>query len=106
MIEVSGLQSAPLARQLAGGGRDAIRPEAVDDLAIPGPPQSLAQREGVLHEEAIIQLVEIPFVEQELVQPAVLHRQSRRKVRLDRITHIRGHDSEAAGDQWQELNDA
>src|SRR5438874_5765470 len=62
MVDVSGLQPARLTGQFAGRRGDAVRPEPVDDHAVAGLPQPVAEREGALDEEPVVELVEVPFV--------------------------------------------
>src|SRR5438067_46170 len=85
VIDVAGLQPARLARELAGGGGDAVRAEAVDDHAVAALPQPVAQGEGGAHEQAVIKLVEIPFVEQKQVDRAEPRGQPARDAGFERI---------------------
>ena len=51
--------------------RHAVRPEAVDQPAVAGLPQEAAEPFGRTDEHPVIELVEVPLVEQELVEAMV-----------------------------------
>src|SRR3546814_14998263 len=67
-VEITGLQPAGIfaANDHKRGG--AIRPEAIDRSFVAPLPEEAAQGEGRLYEQHIGKLVEIPFIEQEVVE--------------------------------------
>src|SRR5262249_30658523 len=64
MVDVAGLQPTGLARQFPRGRGDPVRPEPIDNRSVACLPQAVAKREGGAHEEPVVELVEVPFVEQ------------------------------------------
>src|SRR5262249_2706943 len=93
VIDVAGLQPAGLARQLAGGGGDPVGPEPIDDHAVTALPEAVAQGKGRAHEQPVVELVEVPFVEQEQVDRAEPRRQPDRNAGLQRIEEIGERDA-------------
>src|SRR5207248_1012287 len=75
VVDIAGLQPACFPRQFAGRSRDAVGPEPVDDRRIAGLPQPLAERESGAHEEPVIELVEVPFVEEKQIDGPEPHGQ-------------------------------
>ena len=65
VIEVAGLQTHDAAGHVAHRRGHAIGPEAVDDEAVALLPQEAAEPHGRTHEDEVIELVEVPLVEQE-----------------------------------------
>src|SRR5579864_32433 len=65
VIEVSGLKPAREHRQASRRRGKPVGPEPIDDRAIALLPQAVAQRHGGAHEERVVELVEIPLVEEE-----------------------------------------
>ena len=67
VIDVAGLQlhDAPRDAEHAGGG---AVDQPVDDLDVADLPQDAAEPEGRAHEDAVVELVEVPLVEQEQVE--------------------------------------
>src|SRR6516162_4514513 len=65
VIEIPGLQSARLACQVACYCRDPVRAEPINDRPVAGLPQPVAERQSGPHKHPIIELVEIPSVQQE-----------------------------------------
>src|SRR3546814_13077189 len=67
-VEITGLHPAGIfaANDHKRGG--AIRPEAIDRSFVAPLPEEAAQGEGRLYEQHIVKLVEIPFIEQEVVE--------------------------------------
>src|SRR5580692_9455700 len=61
MIEIPGLQAAGLSRQVAGDCGDTVWAETVDDRAVAGPPQAIAEQKSGPHKQPVIQIVEVPF---------------------------------------------
>src|SRR5215468_9986147 len=72
VIHVAGLQAYGVARDEQYHCREAIGPKTVDQPAIAAPPQQPAEPQGRPHDEEIIDLVEVPLVEQEAVEHHVL----------------------------------
>ena len=99
MIDVARLQPAGLARQFPGRRGDTVGPEPVDNGAVAGLPQAFAKREGGAHEEPIIKLVEVPFVEEELVERTEAGREPRWDLGDQRIADVGDRDAEQSGDQ-------
>src|SRR3546814_12121608 len=67
-VEITGLHPAGIfaANDHKRGG--AIRPEAIDRSFVAPLPEEAAQGEGRLYEQPIVKLVEIQFIEQEVVE--------------------------------------
>src|ERR1700756_1920990 len=72
VIEVAGLDLDDVAGDVEHPRRHAIGAEAVDDGAIALFPELIADPFRRPHEDQLVQLVEVPFVEQELVQHRLL----------------------------------
>src|SRR5579872_820052 len=68
VIDIARLEAPGAARQHAGHARNSVGPEPVDDGAVAALPQAISDPLGRPHEEEVVQLVEIPFVEQEHVK--------------------------------------
>src|SRR6516165_12800200 len=68
MIEVSGLQSYNIAGDIQHARRDPVRTKPIDQPAVAALPQQSADPKGGSHEYPVVNLVEIPFVEEKLVQ--------------------------------------
>src|SRR3546814_10951682 len=64
----------------------AIGTETVDGAFIPALPEEEPDRAGGLHEEDVVELVEIPFVEQELVKQLELRQDRKRVVEGKRVS--------------------
>src|SRR5262245_60896153 len=75
VVEVAGLQPHGIAGDVEDARRDAVRPEAVDQPAVAAAPQQAAEPDGGTHEEEVVELVEVPLVEQEAVEDAVIARE-------------------------------
>jgi hypothetical protein len=71
MIKIPGLQPHDIASHVEDARRDAVRSEAVDEPAVAPFPQQPPEPDGRLDKERVIDLVEIPFVEQEFVKRLV-----------------------------------
>ncbi len=65
---IAGLQLDHPAGHVDDAGGDAVRPEAIDDGAVAAFPEQAAEPEGRADEDEVVELVEIPFVEQEAVE--------------------------------------
>src|ERR1700761_126770 len=91
VIEIAGLDLYDVAGDVEHPRRHAVGTEAVDDGAVAFLPELIADPLGRPHEDQVVQLVEIPFVEQELVQ----HRLLRREV----LRQIGSADGEDVGDE-------
>ena len=70
MVDVAGLQQGGEPRAGLGRERGAVRAEAVDGATVALLPQAAADDHGGAHEEPVVQLVEQPLVEQEIVEAA------------------------------------
>src|SRR5438270_10087479 len=68
VVEIAGLQAAGAHRHRDGLRGDAVGTQPVDRRAVALLPQEAAAPEGGAHEEPIIELVEIPFVEEEEIE--------------------------------------
>src|SRR5499433_4254629 len=88
VVEVAGLQAHHIAGDVDHARRHAVRPEAVDQPAVTAAPQQAAEPDGGPHEQEIVQLVEVPLVEEELVQPLVLARELDRDIRTPDVEPI------------------
>ena len=94
VIEVAGLQPHHVAGDVEHARGDAVRPEAVDQPAVAALPQQAAEPQRRPHEDDVVELVEVPLVEQELVERLVLARELGRQLGLA--------DVELPGDQEAE----
>src|SRR5215475_2588845 len=81
VIEIAGLNLDDVARDVEHAGRHTVGTEAVDDGAVTLLPELIADPFGRPHEDQIVQLVKVPFVEQELVQHRLLGREILRQIR-------------------------
>ena len=81
VIEVAGLDLHDVAGDIEHPRRDAVRAEAVDDVAVALLPEEVADPLRRTDEDEVIQLVEVPFVEQELVEHLVLAGEFDRQIR-------------------------
>src|ERR1700759_1332829 len=72
VIEIAGLDLDDVACDVEHASRYAVRPEAVDHIAVAELPEEAADGFRRPHEDQIVQLVEIPFVEQEFIQHRLL----------------------------------
>src|ERR1700750_774117 len=81
MIEIAGLNLDDVAGDVEHPRRYAVGTEAVDDGTVALLPELIADPFGRPHENQVVQLVEVPFVEQELVQHRLLGREVLRQVR-------------------------
>jgi len=68
VIDVAALQPHDIARHIDDARRDAVRPEAVDNEAVAALPEQPPDPERRANEQEVVNLVEIPFVEQEAVE--------------------------------------
>src|SRR5690554_2104711 len=68
MIHVAGLERAGAARQVLGRGGDAVGADAVDQRAVAALPQAAAQHHRRLDEHPVVELVEVPLVENEEIE--------------------------------------
>src|SRR5712671_3938452 len=105
MIEVAGLQSARLPRQVAGHRGNPVRTEPIDDCTVARFPQPLAEHKSSSHERPIIQLVEVPFVQQEQVERAELRGETHREPRIDNVEGVGNGDANQGEDQRHVANE-
>src|ERR1700759_2949787 len=75
VIEVAGLDLDDVAGDVEHPRRHAVGTEAIDNGAVALLPELIADPFGRPHEDQVIELVEVPFVEQELVQHRLLGRE-------------------------------
>ncbi len=71
MIKVSGLHLDDTVGDIEHASRDAIRAEAVNKPAVATLPEQAAKPTSRTYEEEIVQFVEVPLVEKELVEATV-----------------------------------
>src|SRR5512132_4387999 len=64
---VSGLQPHRSSGDPHGGGGDAVGPDPVDQRPVPTLPQAAPESERRPHEDGVVELVEVPLVQQEPV---------------------------------------
>ena len=81
VIEIAGLQPHHVAGDVEHARGHAVRPEAVDQPAVAALPEQAAEPQRRPHEDEVVDLVEVPLVEQEAVEHVVLAREPRRDVR-------------------------
>src|SRR3546814_9900720 len=82
MVDIARLQRRGAACQPHHGRGKAVGPEAVDDLAVTLLPQHAAEPHRRADEDEVVDLVEVPLVEQELVQHHLLLGGAARQVRV------------------------
>src|SRR5947209_1398165 len=88
VVQISGLEAAGLVCEVAGYRGDAVGAEAVDHCAVAGFPQTLAEHESGADEHPVIELIEIPFVQQEQVGGAELGGEANRDARVGNVEEI------------------
>src|SRR5262249_6462368 len=88
VVEVAGLQPHHVAGDVDPARRDAVRSEAVDQPAVAAAPQQAAEPEGGPHEQEVVDLVEVPLVEQEAVQDLVIAGEPHGDIRLSDIEPV------------------
>src|SRR5262245_38909656 len=81
VVEIAGLQPHHAACHVEHPGGDAVRPEAVDQPAVAVLPQYATEPQRRAHDEEIVELVEVPLVEQELVERLLLAGELDRQLR-------------------------
>ena len=72
MVDVPGLEPHHAAGYVYDAGRDPVRPKPVDDADIADLPEQGPEPHGWADEDAIVQLVEIPLMEEEIVEKGLL----------------------------------
>src|SRR3546814_16715669 len=82
----------------------AIGTETVDGAFIPALPEEAPDREGGLHEEDVVELVEIPFVEQELVKQLDLRHEELRQAGFAEIAIPREANPDRHPRAWRPLH--
>src|SRR5512144_141852 len=65
--DVAGLQPHCAAGDPQGGGGDAVGPDPVDQRLVAALPEAAPENERRPHEESVVKLVEVPLVQQELI---------------------------------------
>src|ERR1700731_2026266 len=63
MVDVAGLQAHRVPGDIKNAGREAVRPETVDDRAVAAPPEQATDSEGRTDEQEVVEFVEVPLVE-------------------------------------------
>src|SRR6266851_8201185 len=94
VIEIAGLQPAGAYREIDRARRDAVGTDAVDHRAVALLPQAAAEHEGRAHEQPIVELVEIPFVEEEQIERAEPLGDERRQIGAEHVEVIGRGDAE------------
>ncbi len=89
MIEVAALELDGAAGDIEHPCRNAVRAQAVDDGPVALLPEEVAEPLGGADEQEVIQLVEVPLVEQELIQPLMIPREFFGQIRLGDVEHER-----------------
>src|SRR5262245_28207895 len=82
MVEVAGLQPHHIAGDVEYARRYPVRPETVDQPTVAVLPEYAAEPERRANEDQVIELVEVPLVEQELVERLMLARELERQLGL------------------------
>jgi len=80
VIEVAGLQADDALGDVQHPRRHTVRAEAVDDEAVAALPEQAAEPDRRPHDEKVVDLVEVPLVEQEAVQQRLLAGEPHRDV--------------------------
>src|SRR4029079_9740764 len=88
MEEIAGLQPDHSLGDIDDARRDAVRTETVDQPAVAARPQEAAEPLGPIDEDEVIKLVEIPLVEQELIERPMLFGELARQIGAADIEEI------------------
>src|SRR6266849_46620 len=72
VIHVAGLQAHNVARDVKDPRRDAVGTEAVDQPAVAALPQQATKPQRRTYDDGVVDLVEVPLVEEEPVEHAML----------------------------------
>src|SRR5215208_124588 len=78
VIKITGLQPHHIAGDVKHARRHAVRTKAVDQPAVPALPEQPADPQCGPHKDDVVELVEVPLVEQKAVQHVVLLREPMR----------------------------
>src|SRR5262245_30062756 len=81
MVEIAGLQPHHAAGHVEHARGDAVRPKAVDQPAVAVFPQRAGQPQGRANDQEVVDLVEVPLVEQEFVERLLLAGELDRQLR-------------------------
>jgi hypothetical protein len=104
VVEIAGLQLHRLPGDVDDAGGDAVGPEPVDDRAVARLPQEMADALGGADEQEVVQLVEIPLVEQEPVEPLMLRSEPDWRLRRADVEVPGGDEARNHGDQRRQLH--
>ena len=104
VIDVARLQAHGAAGDVENARRDAVRPKPVDDRAVAALPERAADGEGRTDEQEVIELVEVPLVEQEAVERGEGVREPRRGRTVDEV-HVIGDREPAQHEQARRQRD-
>src|SRR5579885_572627 len=85
MIDVAGLQAHGAARGIQNARGYAVWSKTINDLAVANFPQLARDPESRLHQQKVINLVEIPLVVQKSVEQPAPCGQLRRKLRMQHV---------------------
>ena len=77
VVEIAGLQPDDIARHVEHARGDAVGPEAVDDEAVAALPEQPAEPHRRADKEEVVDAVEVPGVEQEAIEHALIARERR-----------------------------
>src|SRR5512133_3548175 len=102
--DVAGLQPYRAAGDPHGGGGDAVGPDPVDQRPVPTLPQAPPESERRPHEDGVVELVEVPLVQQEPVDRLEALGQQAGQVGRRDVQNVRERDAGEAHDQRQELH--
>src|SRR5262245_26839400 len=80
VVEVAGLQPHDTAGDVDDPSRHAGEPAAVDQPAVAAAPQQAGEPDGGTHDEEVVDLVEVPLVEQEAVEDLLVAGEAHRQV--------------------------
>src|SRR5579883_2723129 len=94
VVEIAGLQPCGPNGDLDRGSRQPVGPEPIDDGAVALLPEIESQRHCRAHEEQIVELVEIPLVEEEEIERAEPLGGDRGKARVPDISDPRHGNAE------------
>src|SRR6185295_15028705 len=103
VIHIPGLQGTGAPRQPDGRRGDSIGAETIDNRAVAAPPKQPAQTLRRKYEEAVVELVEVPFVQKEEIDRPESLRELGRQRRYGYIHDISERDAAHAHDQRQKL---
>src|SRR4029078_12030920 len=104
VVEIARFQPHDVAGDVKNARRYAVRPKTIDQPAVAALPQQPPKPFGRANENDLIELVEIPLVEQEAVQYVVLACEFNRKIRTTDIELPGDHKADHHHHGWEDAD--